>query len=141
MAAALAALAGCGEEVDEEGARALWEKIHAEGYESWQRAPGYDQPQPTVRAHGQTALVYVNPTVADAVAGPSLDAWPEGALLVKDSFEGDEKKLVAAMEKQGSAWFFAEWTPSGDAKYASEPEVCTNCHAAGNDSVLAVALP
>jgi hypothetical protein len=134
-------LGACGEDVDEEGARLLWEKIHAQGYAEWQRAPGYDEAQPTIRAHGQTALVYLNDVMAEAVAGPSIDAWPEGALLVKDSFDGDTLKLVAAMEKQSTGWYFAEWTPSGDVKYAGEPEVCLNCHAAGGDKVLAVALP
>src|SRR5688572_15727375 len=86
---------GCGEEVDGAGARALWEKIQAEGYSDWQRAPGYDEPQPTLRAHGQTAIVYLNEAMADAVAGPTIDSWPEGALLVKDSFDGGEAKLVA----------------------------------------------
>jgi hypothetical protein len=141
LLAALLAL-GCGEDVDEEGARALWEKIHAESYPDWQRAPGYDEPQPTVRAHGQTALVYLNDVMAEAAAGPSIAAWPAGALLVKDSFDGDTLKFVAAMEKtEDSGWFFAEWSPDGSAKYAGEPEVCVNCHSAGGDSVLAVALP
>jgi hypothetical protein len=79
--------------------------------------------------------------MAGAVAGPSISAWPAGALLVKDSFDGDAPKFVAAMEKQGSSWFFAEWTPDGEVKFAGQPEVCINCHSAGGDSVLAVALP
>jgi hypothetical protein len=137
---AVAAL-GCGSDVDEEGAQELWDKIHAESYPDWERAPGYDAPQPTVRAHGQTAVVYLNDAMAGAVAGPSISAWPDGALLVKDSFDGDAPKFVAAMEKQGSSWFFAEWTPDGEVKFAGRPEVCINCHSAGGDSVLAVALP
>jgi len=137
---AVAAL-GCGSEVDEEGARALWDEIHGQSYPEWERAPGYETPQPTVRAHGQTAIVYLNDVMVEALAGPTISAWPPGALLVKESFDGDEVTLIAAMEKQGSSWFFAEWTPDGEVKYAGEPAVCTNCHAAGGDSVLAVALP
>jgi hypothetical protein len=137
---AVAAL-GCGTEIDEEGAQNLWHEIHAQSYPDWARAPGYDSPQPTVRAHGQTAVVYLNEVMVEATAGPSIGAWPDGALLVKDSFDGEALKLVAAMKKRGTSWFFAEWTPDGQAKYAGEPEVCIDCHSAGADSVLSVALP
>jgi hypothetical protein len=132
---------GCGSDIDEEGAQALWDAIHAQDYPQWERAPGYDTPQPTVRAHGQSAIVYLNQVMLDAAAGPSISAWPDGALLVKESFDGDALELVAAMEKQGTSWFFAEWTADGETKYAGEPEVCINCHSAGGDSVLSVALP
>jgi hypothetical protein len=141
MAALL--LSGCGDdmEVDEAGARSLWDKIHAEHYENWQRAPGYDQPQPTVRAHGQTAVVFVNPTVGQALSGPALDAWPVGSLVVKDSFSGAQRTLVAAMEKQPGGWYFAEWSASGEAKYAGRPDVCTGCHTSNNDFLRAIVLP
>jgi hypothetical protein len=135
------AVLGCGEDVDEEGARALWAKIQDQGYRSWQRAPGYDAPQPTVRSHGQTAVVYLNEVMGVAVSGPSIEAWPLGALLVKDSFDGSDLKFVAAMEKQNGGWFFAEWSPDGEVEYGGEPDVCLDCHAAGGDRVLAVALP
>jgi hypothetical protein len=133
---------GCAEEeVDEAGAQALWNKLSASGYQSWARAPGYETPQPTTRAHGETAVVFVNDVVTAALAGSNLTAWPDGSLLVKDSFKGDAHSLVAALEKQGKSWFFAEWSANGSVKYAGTPDVCLKCHTDENDFVRAVDLP
>jgi hypothetical protein len=61
--------------------------------------------------------------------------------VVKNSFDDGNLTLIAAMEKQGGSWFYAEWDSDLDVKLAGEPEVCVNCHSAGNDFILAVALP
>jgi len=140
----LVATLGCSsDEIDEAGAKALWQKIQAEDYRSWTPAPGWEEPQPSVGAHGDTALIYLDDVMATALEGPSLTEWPDGALLVKDIYDGNGESLtfVAAMEKQSGSWFFAEWTPSGKAKFGGRPEVCTNCHDQGADSVFSAALP
>lgn len=134
---------GCsGEDVDESGGQALWQTLQDEDYQQWQPAPGYEQPRATVRAHGNTARVYVNDRVAAALAESGLAEWPTGSLLAKDSYDGSgELTLVAALHKRDDGWYFAEWSASGEVKYAGSPEVCINCHQAGNDWVLSVALP
>jgi hypothetical protein len=135
-------LAGCGADIDQGTADALWTEIHALEYRSFRRAPGYDEPRPTIRAHGDTALVFLDPTIASAADGSqALTEWPEGSLLVKDSYSGSELQLIAAMQKRARGWVFVEWDAEGDAKYAGQPEVCVNCHQAGGDFVLSVALP
>lgn len=141
----LVALLSCGcsgEDIDESGGQALWQMLQDEDYQQWQAAPGYEQPKPTVRAHGSTARVYVNDVVETALADSGLDEWPTGSLLAKDSFDGSgTRTLVAALQKRDDGWYFAEWSASGEVKYAGSPEVCINCHQAGNDWVLSVALP
>jgi len=132
---------GCGEAVDEAGADALWRELQESDYRSFERAPGYDAARPTIRAHGDTALVFINPVVVAALAGEAIEAWPEGSLLAKDSYSGGKLRLVAAMKKNQDGWFFAEWSGSGEVKYAGSPSVCTNCHSAGGDNVLALGLP
>lgn len=134
-------LLGCGSDVDEAGAAALWEKIHAENYRDWARAPGWETARPTLRAHGETADIFVNESIVQALPGPPLEAWPTGSLIVKLSYTGDTPALVAAVEKRDGPWFWAEWDADGDVKYAGRPDVCLNCHAAGEDFVLALALP
>ena len=134
------ACAGCGEEVDEAGARALWDQIHAEGYRGWQHPPGWETPQPTVSAHGQTAEIFVNPVMVDASTLERLAAWPEASLLVKDSYRGGSLALIAAMRKQSGAWYFAEWSGDGEVKFAGRPDVCLECHQAGSDHVFSMAL-
>jgi hypothetical protein len=139
---ALIALAGCGDNQDPAGARELWRRIHAEDYRSWQRAPGFETAQRSQAAHGNRVAIYVNETVADALAGDqTLDAWPEGSLIVKDGFDDSDLELVAAMEKRADGWFWAEYDDEGDASYSGEPELCTDCHASGQDDVRAFSLP
>lgn len=138
---ALSGCLGCSS-VDEAGAETFWEEIRMAQYSSWARAPGYEQPQKTVGAHGDTAIVFVNEVVESALSGEPLATWPAGSVIVKDIYEDGDKTLVAGMKKQEDGWFFAEWTPSGDAEYAGfELDTCTDCHDKRNDRVLAFALP
>jgi hypothetical protein len=132
----------CGSDADEAGAARLWRAIHDDDYRSWEPAPGWETPEPTIRPHGDTALIYFNPVRAGAAAQDTpLDAWPEGAILVKDGFRGDQRSLIAAMEKRSNGWFFAEWDGDGDVLFAGRPDVCVNCHQSGADFVFAAALP
>jgi hypothetical protein len=126
--------------VDEAGAAALRDKIDTQRYQEWTRAPGYEVPRPTIRAHGETAEIYINEVVESALRDESAAEFPVGSIIVKDSREGGTLSLVAAMEKRDGRWFWAEWGADGDVKYAGEPDVCLNCHAAGRDYVLAFAL-
>jgi hypothetical protein len=140
---AIGALGCDGALIDRDGAQTLWSEIHEFDYPSWSPAPRYDTPQPTLRAHGHTAIVYLNPVMRDAIgAGASLSAWPEGSLLVKDSFnEHGEPYLVAAMKKESTGWFYAEWSAAGEPLHAGSPEVCLGCHRAAADEVFSVQLP
>ena len=138
------ALGGCGgdEEIDQAGAASLWERLQSAEYRtSFEPAPGWETPRPTVGAHGRTAVILMNTVLADALDADSLAAWPDDSLIVKDSYDGPSLTLVAAMEKQQGRWFYAEWTPRGEPKYAGEPEVCTSCHVAANDRLRAITLP
>jgi hypothetical protein len=137
-----AGAAGCNEDDDPVGARALWEKIHAEGYRSFRRAPGYDSRKPARAPHGKEVEIYVNKTIADVLdGGMALAAWPEGALIVKDGWDGDRLHIVAAMEKRPGGWFWVEWDGGGGSKYSGKPDTCTGCHSAGADFVRAFPLP
>ena len=136
------ALAGCGDNQDPEGARELWRRIRAEDYRSWSRAPGFESRRRSNAPHGNGVDIYINDVVADALAaGEPLDEWPEGSLIVKDGFDDSELDLVATMEKRVSGWFWAEYDDEGDTLYSGQPELCTDCHASGDDSVRAFALP
>jgi hypothetical protein len=138
-------LFGCGADEqapDATGGQALWNEIQTLDYQSWGRAPGYETPQPTTGAHGRSAIVLLNPVAAEALESPSpLGAWPDGTLIVKDSYDGGVLTLVAAMKKSSQSWYFAEWSPDGSVRFAGEPSVCTGCHGPANDRVRAVALP
>ncbi len=133
---------GCGDDQDPAAARALWDRIQAEDYRNWARAPGFDTPRPTRAPHQDRVVVYLNATMAEAASGPPLDVWPEGSLVVKEGLDaaGDIGQ-VAAMEKRDGKWFWAEWSPEGDSLFSGEPTICLGCHRIGDDWVRAVFLP
>ncbi len=133
---------GCGgDDLDEAGARELWQRLQAADYRAWQRAPGWEERRPTVSAHGHTADIFINPVLTAALDQSGLDAWPVDSLLVKDSYRGDALHLIAAMEKRSARWYYAEWDARGGAKYAGSPEVCLDCHGSAPDRVFALTLP
>jgi hypothetical protein len=134
--------AGCSSEeaVDERGAAALWEQIQGETYTTWAKAPGWETEQPTVSAHGQTAVVFINDVAAQALSQPSGQPWPLGTLLVKDAYRNGSLAFVSALKKQESGWYFAEWDAGGNAKYAGRPDVCLGCHD-GDNAPRAASLP
>jgi hypothetical protein len=137
----LPGMVGCRNQ-DEGGAIALWEDFQAADYRSWERAPGYPGRTPSTAAHGDAVEIFINDTLAEALAsGDKLSAWPEGSLIVKDGFEDGEPHLVAAMEKRDDGWFFAEYDPDGDVNFSGSPRVCRGCHDAGADEVLAFGFP
>lgn len=140
------AVAGCGDNQDPEGAQELFDRIHAEDYRAWDRAPGYEQTQPSDTAHSDAVDIYVNDVVAEALAmGEPLDAWPLDSLIVKDGFDSDgDLDLIAAMEKREGGWFWVEYTDpdaGGEAKFSGEPGICIDCHESGSDYVRAFSLP
>jgi hypothetical protein len=135
-------LVGCGDNQDPAGADAFWSAIHAAKYTEFTHAPGYATKQPTNAPHGDEVLIYVNDTVSAALdGGKPLTAWPDGALIVKDAYEGGAVTAVAAIEKRAGAWYWAEWSPDGTAKYSGKPDLCVNCHETGGDFVRAFPLP
>jgi hypothetical protein len=141
--AVVIALVGCGDDQDPEGAAELFDRIQAEDYQSWMRAPGYET-QKFSGTHGDAVNIFINPTLDDVLSsGEPINAWPLGSLIVKDGYGDGELEEIAAMEKRDDGWFWVEWTDiSGeDAKYSGKPDVCTDCHSAGDDYVRAFGFP
>lgn len=135
--------AGCGDDQDPEGAADLWERLQTADYRNnFTPAPGHDQRIASRAAHGDGVQIFVNDIVADSLAGPSLDQWPIGSLIVKDGYSGSDVCLVAAMEKTGDdEWFWAEWNADGDTLFSGAPTLCTGCHRIGEDWVRGIFLP
>jgi hypothetical protein len=138
--AILATLAACGDDQQPEQAADLLTRVRADDYQTWQRAPGYATRQRSNAPHSEAVDIYIDPTVANALAANELDAWPLGSLIVKDGFDGNDHELVAIMEKRADGWFWAEYF-DGESKFSGKPDVCLDCHDAGDDFVLAFDLP
>jgi hypothetical protein len=135
-------VAGCGDNQDDGGARALLQKIQADRYRTWDRAPGYEARRSSNAPHGGAVDIYVNDRVSEVLAlAEPLVSWPVGSIIAKDGFDGSDLELIAVMEKRADGWFWAEYDSDGDPFYSGRPEVCTDCHRSGSDFVRAFRLP
>jgi hypothetical protein len=133
---ALTAAPGCGDDQDPKGAQELWDRVHAEDYQSWKRAPGYEARKATNAPHSDEVDIYVN-TVMDEAIASGQTTWPDDSLIVKDGFSGSEHDIVAIMEKRAGVWYWAEYDADsgGEATYSGKPDICTGCHSSGRDYV------
>lgn len=142
--ALLGALVGCKDNQDPDGADALWDRIHTEGYRTWARAPGYATRKASFTAHARAVDIYVNPTIAQALeAQAPLRAWPEGSMVVKDGFSKDgDLAIVAVMEKRSDGWYWVEFDGEGEPLFSGRPRVCIDCHArSAHDFTWGFGLP
>lgn len=130
----------CGDDQQPEEAAALLQRIRADDYRTWERAPGYEMRRPSNTAHAESVDIYIDPTIAGALRTDVAGEWPLGSLIVKDGFDGNDLELIAVMEKRESGWFWAEYY-DGESKFSGKPDVCLDCHDAGNDYVLAFDFP
>jgi hypothetical protein len=140
LAIIIACAGACGDDQAPEEAADLLTRIRAEDYRSWERPPGYETRRRSNAPHSEAVDIYVNSTVAGALDMDSLNTWPLGSLIVKDGFDGNDLELIAVMEKRPDGWFWAEYY-DGESKFSGKPDVCLDCHDAGDDFVLAFDLP
>lgn len=135
----------CGDDQSPDEGRALYERIQSESYQSFAKAPGYDTPQPSQAPHSDITQIFVNDVVAAALAANEpITEWPVGSLIVKDGYDSDnDLAVIAAMDKREDGWFWAEWLDPTDSStdFSGKPELCLDCHDAGDDFVQGFAFP
>lgn len=129
-AATFALAISCGQNDDPAGAAALYARIsEGGGFRSWARAPGYPARTASFTAHGAEVEIFVNRVVSDALAGPKPAlTWPDGSVIVKETYDGDDRTLVAVMEKRVGKWYWAEYDGDGETLFSGEPRICLGCH-------------
>jgi hypothetical protein len=128
---------GCGDDQAPGEARELLDRVRAEDYRAWTRAPGYETRRSSRAPHSDAVEIFVNePIVAALETTPPVAEWPVGAIIVKEGWDGGDLELIALMEKREDGWFWAEFFGS-DSKYSGRPELCIDCHARGDDFVRA----
>lgn len=135
---------GCAEDTNQDpaGASELLERVRAEQYRTWLRAPGNERRSPGTGPHGGQIDVYVNTVISGALAaGGHIEAWPPGSITVKDGFQGAVQTITAVMEKRSDGWFYAEYDAAGTPTSSGRPAVCTGCHSEGSDFIRSFTLP
>jgi hypothetical protein len=81
--------------------------------------------------------------MAEALAGPSRDAWPNGAMIVcegRETKDGDPE-LVMIMRKRAGAWTWAQYDQDDAPLVYGTAVGCVSCHAYGDDFTRIVAFP
>lgn len=143
----LVGLVGCRQNDDPDGAKALYAKVNeGAGFRAWRRAPGFPERKPSFTAHSDEVEIFVNHAMADALDGPEpVKDWPVGSIVVKEGFSGDDRKIVAIMEKRGpDDWYWVETDGEGEPLFSGKPSVCIDCHdnrATYSDWVYSFELP
>jgi hypothetical protein len=130
----------CGDDQEPQMAADLLERVQADEYRGWERAPGYETRRPTNAPHADSVDIYINANVAQALVTDETTEWPLGSLIVKDGFDDGDLELVAIMEKRPDGWFWAEYY-DGESVYSGKPGICIDCHDRGDDFVLAFDFP
>jgi len=136
----------CGQNDDPNGAKELYGKVTSgTGYRAWRRAPQFPERKPSFTSHSDAVEIFVDPTMSAALDGPNVvRSWPVGSIIVKESYSGDARTLIAVMERRPDGWFWAEWDGDGKTLFSGKPDVCINCHdnrATYSDWVYSIEFP
>ena len=108
-------------------------------YKNWQHWPGYPGIFPGESPHGAYVEFYGN-DIAIKAAKQGQD-MPYGAILVKTNYAEDKKTLmvitpmykVKGYNPDAGDWFWAEYSPGGEAIKAGKVDSCINCHRKAKD--------
>lgn len=124
-------------------AQALWAYFTQQApYQKWGQWPDFAGRQPGRSPHGEFVAVYVNPPALEAKGLP----LPAGSLIVKEGYDAAQKLTsitvmykVPGYNPSGGDWFWARYSPQGQAGPFGQPRGCVGCHAAdeANDHILA----
>lgn len=152
LATTLLCLAACGGDDDDDDAvedpdiveaEALLADVEADDYHSFDRMTGWDAPllEASTPHHGEFIDIYVNDVLKVAVDGDG-PPFPDGSIVVKEGFsdaDGTTLFQIAIMQKQGTEWFYAEYSADGEAEEAGVDNAeCLECHTTGTDHLLSL---
>ncbi len=126
----------------------LFEFLSEGSYRSWAHEA---MRHPSLGPHPAAVQVFVNQALAASIAS-GIDVHPQGSSAVKELFDEDGElggwavsSKTRPSSEEGNGWFWYEvlGVEPGLAPIAAGEgvELCTGCHAAGNDFVLIDFVP
>ncbi|CAN5429045.1 hypothetical protein BH11BAC1_BH11BAC1_12950 [soil metagenome] len=125
---------------DDNADSALFNEVHANGYSYYQS--GVTLTGAPESPHGSFKLRF-NGTALAALDStgelPSGETFPNGSILVKEIYNGNDLDLYAVMKKDpsngnaGSGWIWAEFKTDGSASFSTgkKGDGCISCHSGG----------
>lgn len=152
LATTLLCIAACGGDDDDDDAvedpdvveaEALLADVEADDYHSFDRMTGWEvaHVEASTPFHGDFIDIYVNDILKTAVDGDG-PPFPDGSIVVKEGFTTSDATTlfaIAIMEKQGTEWFYAEYSPDGEVEDAGiDTAECLECHTTGTDHLLSL---
>ncbi len=110
-------------------------------HSSWGQVASWMGVQPSDTAHDEFTQVWLNGDALSTIEAGTGEDLPVGSILFKQSYSdaaGSTPTGTTAMYKVDAeyGWFWASWDASGELKQYGQPDMCTGCHTAGQDSVL-----
>jgi len=112
------------------------------GYDTWSQIDPWTGVQPSGEAHGAYVQIWWNETAKSAIEAGGTAPMPTGSLIVKEGYgsdDDDDLNAVTVMWKvEDYGWFWARFNAAGEATMSGQPDGCVNCHASGDDAMLAV---
>ncbi len=116
-------------------------EVALEGYEDWDQLDDWTGIQPGESVHGDYVEIWLNSEAFETIQDQTSADMPVGALLAKqgwDEADGTSARNFTVMYKVDAdyGWFWASWSSDGEVLMAGQPDACTGCHSAGQDSVL-----
>ena len=127
--------------VDDISAETLWKRIAEEtDFKRYSYWPGHEKIQPGQAPHGPFHRVFINRALLDGLPSPDRHA-AEGSIIVKENLNSDQKVTgltvmakVTGFDSEAGDWFWASYSPEGEARRAGKLEGCIQCHAGMEDN-------
>ncbi|WP_273265654.1 cytochrome P460 family protein [Flexistipes sinusarabici] len=116
----------------------VWNYLQDQNYTDWQLFPGTTELYPGESPHGAFLTSYINKKAAKSV---NNDEFAYGSIIVKENYTPSKKlAAVTVMYKvkgfnpDGGDWYWAKYSPKGDAQAVGKVKGCIQCHSAVKDS-------
>ncbi len=116
-------------------AGALWGYITTDSpYTGWSYFPGRKALYAGTVPHGALLTTYVNKGTRDALLNKTVPL-PNGTIIVKENYSpAKELKAITVMYKvsgydpRDGNWYWAKYTPGGEATACGSVSLCITCH-------------
>ncbi|MCC6347450.1 MAG: cytochrome P460 family protein [Nitrospirales bacterium] len=103
-------------------------------YTRWKMWPGKGKFYKGTEPHGTLLTTYVNDVAYESIRS-GKGVLSDGSLIVKENYTADKVlasltvmyKVKGYSPKAGN-WFWAKYTPEGNAEAAGDLEMCIGCH-------------